>query len=110
MRVLVTGGRDYSDHIQLYKTLDSLEITELCQGGARGADSLAGSWAHDRSIPCKVYKADWDTHGKSAGIKRNMHMLDDFKPDLVVAFTGGRGTAHMIQYSIKQGYKVQQCE
>lgn len=108
MRILVTGGRDFSDHNLLYETLDNLGITEICQGGAKGADRLAGAWAHDRSIPCVIYKADWGLHGKSAGIKRNIFMLDDFKPDLVVAFPGGRGTAHMIQYSKKQGYKVEQ--
>ena len=26
-------------------------------------------------------------------------MLDDEQPDLVVAFEGGRGTAHMIEYA-----------
>ena len=31
--------------------------------------------------------------GKAAGPERNRRMLDTFKPDGVIAFPGGRGTA-----------------
>lgn len=31
-------------------------------------------------------------YGKAAGAIRNQQMLDEGKPDLVVAFKGGRGT------------------
>jgi hypothetical protein len=42
------------------------------------------------------YPANWDRDGKSAGRMRNVHMLRSGKPDGVVAFPGGDGTAHMI--------------
>lgn len=32
------------------------------------------------------YPADWDTYGKSAGMRRNRQMLEGGQPDLVVAF------------------------
>lgn len=40
--------------------------------------------------------ADWKKHGKAAGPIRNGIMLRDGKPDMVVAFPGGRGTANMV--------------
>lgn len=33
-------------------------------------------------------------------------MLADGKPDLVVAFSGGRGTAHMVKIALAAGVEV----
>ena len=111
MKVLVCGGRDYQDQLQVYKVLDKIHaikaITTIIHGAARGADSLAGYWATDRNgISIKEYPADWDKYGKSAGYKRNSDMLNSEKPDLVVAFPGGKGTEMMVQLAKKGNYKV----
>lgn len=117
MRVLVTGGRDYTNSSKVYVVLDGLNddatvnggygaITELAQGGARGADTLARGWAAFMDIRQQTFMADWDKHGKSAGPIRNQQMLDEFKPDLVVAFPGGKGTAHMVSIARKAGVEV----
>lgn len=101
MRVLVCGGRDYNDAFQLNQEMDSLHreinIAELIHGAARGADSLAAAWAHSRGVADRPFPADWKAHGKSAGFIRNEVMLREGKPDLVVAFPGGKGTADMIR-------------
>jgi hypothetical protein len=112
MRVLVCGGRDYSDSEYLFQALDAVNPDEICHGGARGADELAGAWAKSRSIKCKVFHADWAKHGKGAGPIRNKQMLVEFKPDCVIAFPGGRGTANMISQAQKAGIPVyvQECE
>lgn len=52
------------------------------------------------------YPAEWEAHGKAAGPIRNAHMLSDFKPDLVVAFPGGRGTADMVKKAQDAGVTV----
>ena len=98
MKVLVCGGRNYDDKATLYSKLDNLETrpTVIIHGAARGADSLAGQWAKDRGIPVDVFPADWDTHGRSAGYIRNKQMLVEGKPDLVIAFEGGKGTENMV--------------
>ena len=36
------------------------------------------------------------TYGKAAGPIRNQQMLDEGKPDVVIAFPGASGTADMI--------------
>ena len=41
------------------------------------------------------FPADWS--GRSGGIDRNIQMLEDAEPNLIVAFPGGRGTAHMVK-------------
>jgi hypothetical protein len=110
MRVLVCGGRDFNDFGRLCTVLDGLSSRvgpiEICHGGARGADALAGCWASDRTIDCTVYAADWLKHGKAAGCIRNATMLAEFKPDLVVAFPGGRGTTDMVRRAKRAGVDV----
>lgn len=110
MRILVCGGRDYNNRLVVGSTLDHLirgaENPVICHGGARGADWLAGEWAKFRKIPCTVFYAQWDKYGKRAGILRNQQMLDEFKPTLVVAFPGGRGTADMVARSRAQKIPV----
>jgi hypothetical protein len=79
-------------------------------GGARGADTLAVEWAKEREVMVEVYMAEWDQFGRKAGPIRNQRMLDEGKPDLVVAFPGGRGTAGMIALAEKAGVEVAQID
>jgi hypothetical protein len=83
-------------------------VTTLIEGGATGADSLAHAWAVTNEIPIETYAANWRTHGRSAGPLRNARMLRVGKPDLVVAFQGGSGTANMIQLAETAGIEVRQ--
>jgi rhodanese-related sulfurtransferase len=114
MRVLVCGGRDYSDREMLYEVLDRLHseestrITSIISGMARGADSLAAEWAHNHfpDVNLEEFPAQWHIHGKSAGPIRNQQMLDS-DPDLIIACPGGRGTAHMVSIARARGYSVE---
>lgn len=114
LRVVVTGGRDYSDKSAVLLVLGALGLDErdeynmphhieIAHGGAPGADTLADDWAIVNWVPVKVYPADWDKHGKRAGILRNIEMLEDFKPHMVVAFPGGRGTENCRKEARKRG-------
>ncbi len=106
MRVLVCGGRDFNDIKLLWATLNEINITVLIQGGARGADEHAKHYAQDTVIPFEEYPADWNKHGRKAGYIRNKQMLDEGKPDLVVAFPGGKGTAMMVKLAKEAGVKT----
>lgn len=101
MRILVCGGRDFTDKIQLYRTLDFYENSFIISGAARGADSLAIKFAKDRNLPYVEFPADWDKYRKAAGPIRNKQMLVEGKPDLVIAFAGGNGTRDMIKQAKK---------
>lgn len=102
VRLLVCGGRDYSDRARVFQALDTLmvarQITVLIHGGATGADSLAAAWAEDRAIATMVFpvnKGEWRLLGNKAGPLRNERMLRDGRPTAVVALPGGRGTDGM---------------
>lgn len=110
MRVLVCGGRDFADIELLEKTLDDLHrqypFSVVIDGDARGADRMAGIWADSRKISRAIFPADWKTLGRAAGPIRNEQMLREGRPELVVAFPGGRGTAHMVRLSREAGVPV----
>ncbi|MGN6147079.1 DUF2493 domain-containing protein [Rhizobium sp.] len=114
MRVLVCGGRDYNnrDRIALalkdYRAPKVTDVSEhvIIVGGATGADTLAEEWADVWGVRKRVFMADWKKHGKAAGPIRNQKMLEDGKPDIVLAFGGGRGTADMIRRAQAAGIPV----
>ena len=106
VRIVVTGGRGFSDRELLAKTLDNYSIAELAQGGASGADRLAKEWAKANNTPVVTFEADWKQFGYAAGPMRNLQMLKDFAPDLVVAFPGGSGTADCVRKARQLGFLV----
>ena len=110
MRVLVCGGRKYNNEIRLYSVLGKMHrergIEAVINGAAPGADTLAVKWAIANGINTITYAAEWDKHGRAAGPKRNQAMLEGEKPDSVVAFPGGRGTADMVRRARAAGITV----
>lgn len=120
MRALICGGRDFGNILSLEKFkapalylrrieqqcfqimyLNSYHshdpITHVIEGGATGADRTGQSWAIANGIDFDTYEAQWKINGNAAGAMRNVVMAVDGKPDVVIAFPGGRGTAHMIE-------------
>jgi ABC-type Fe3+-hydroxamate transport system substrate-binding protein len=115
MRVLVCGGRGYSDIERLYEVLDGIHkltpVTCIIEGGAKGADYLACRWSAWRGLNNhRRFNADWELYGSSAGPRRNLRMIEEGKPDLVVAFPGGRGTADMVAKAEAAGIPVQRVK
>jgi len=110
MKVLVCGGRRYNDALTLGSWLGGIQrdhgITEIIEGGASGADFLAREYAIFQKIPHRTFPADWNKMGRKAGPIRNRRMLEEGKPDLVVAFPGGNGTANMVEQARAAGIRV----
>lgn len=111
-RFLVCGGRDYFDHAFVNFVLNEVHekygITLLIHGDAKGADSLASSWAFVNGVQearFPVTSQVWKKLGPKAGPIRNRLMLD-LNPAQVVAFPGGRGTADMVQAARERGIHV----
>jgi hypothetical protein len=114
MKILVCGGREYGDKEHLHFFLDDVlsteeeKITHVIHGNARGADKLAHGWAVQHGIQPVACDAIWTVGGvynPRAGLIRNQAMLD-LKPDLVVAFPGERGTAHMVRIAKTKKIRV----
>lgn len=110
MRVLVCGGRDYDDREEFFwhmtHSFPEWKNCTIISGMARGADTLAVDFAKTYNLELLEFPADWDTHKKAAGFIRNQQMIDEGKPDLVVAFPGGNGTADMVRRAFKNNIEV----
>lgn len=108
MKLIVAGGRDLNDEEMVWGILDQLasqidrEIEEVVCGGASGADALGKRWAEFNNISVGMFPADWDTHGKAAGYRRNVDMANH--ADVLYAFWDGssKGTKHMIDIMKKK--------
>ena len=111
MVVLINGSREFSNYSLLegkcYEILSPFiekgDKIIIVEGGARGADTLAGKFAKENNFELEIYKADWEHLGKKAGLLRNIEMVEGsrfgHKPDILISFNmGTRGTQHTIDY------------
>jgi hypothetical protein len=80
----------------------------IISGAAPGVDTVAIDWAITNWCSLDEYPANWKRHGRRAGFIRNKQMLDEGKPDLVIAFPGGNGTANMVRISKEAGVPVRE--
>src|SRR3712207_2823582 len=110
MRVLVCGGEDYADEARVRAVLDDLHaespISCIIQGGASGAEWLGKHWASLRGVAVQTYIPRRHLDGRAADAKRNQAMIDYGKPDVVVAFPGGRDTADVVRRAQAAGIRV----
>lgn len=110
-RILVCGGREYSDKKNVFEVLSKVVNKEdiIVHGGASGADTLTGEYGKEHGIKTEVHYAKWAEYGKMAGPIRNTEMLNS-GINIVVAFKGGKGTANMVRKAKKENVKVIEIE
>lgn len=109
MIVLVCGGRHYGNMNEVNAALNMLNaetpVTMVVHGDAPGADKLGREWAARNRVHYASVPALWNSYGKKAGYLRNAAMLR-LRPDMVVAFPGGRGTEDMKRQARAEGVTV----
>lgn len=112
--MLVCGGRNFSDADFIHAELDRLHarcrFDAMIEGDARGVDRIAGEWARSRGIELIEFPAKWQEEGRHAALIRNERMLQEGKPDLVIAFPGGGGTSHTCWKATQAGIAVLKVE
>lgn len=107
-RVVVTGDRYWpkegwytiKGRLELLKQETDLPILVIT-GGAQGADTMADLAAHLLGYKTKIIEAEWNKYGKRAGPVRNIRMLEEFRPHIVLAFhndlESSKGTRHCMK-------------
>ena len=98
MKVIVAGCRYIDDYDVVAQAIkeSGFKVTEVVSGRAKGVDKLGERWADHNKIPVKPFPADWDKHGKAAGLIRNEEMAR-YADALVAVWDGeSRGTLNMI--------------
>ncbi len=111
MRILCCGDRNWSDSSIIERVLSNYSSdTVIIHGNANGADRLSASIALSLNMRVQSYPANWNQYGRAAGPIRNQQMLDEGKPDLVIAFHSNieqsKGTKNMIKLAHHANIKV----
>jgi hypothetical protein len=113
-RLLVTGSRTWTDELSIATTL--LDVWNswgrpldavMVVGDAAGADAIAARAWQRAGLPVEVHVADWERHGKRAGMIRNATMVAS-GADRCVGFSvdNSKGTAHCVASARRAGVPV----
>lgn len=116
VRIIVCGSRHWTDRKAIADKLYDV-VTErnlrfpdpvIVHGAAKGADRLCEDEAGKAGLLVEAHPADWEAHGKRAGLIRNEQMAE-LGAVLCVAFWDGRstGTAHMMDTARRHGIPVE---
>ena len=110
MRLLVCGDRHWTNIDIIRRELKKYpKDTVIIHGCAKGADILSKIVAIELGMEYKRFPADWDKYGHNkgspAGPIRNRKMLNEGKPDKVLAFhediNRSVGTKDMVNIATK---------
>jgi len=129
MRILITGSRQWTDQTRLeteiFKAVAQahgeafmgyrIPVTFVHGACPLGADQMASDYITKIQAvnePGRIYHekhpADWEKHGKSAGLIRNAEMVK-LGADLCIAFIvpgRSRGTEHTVRLARTAGIEV----
>lgn len=106
-RIMLTGSRQWGNFDKFKAVVgclraDAVKIVGDCP---TGLDSMVREFL----TPVEVFRADWNTHGKSAGPLRNQAMVDS-GADLCIAFIRAdqacRGTRDAMARARRAGVPV----
>jgi hypothetical protein len=86
--------------------IEQFKPSMVIHGAAKGADSIGGNVARALDVPVREFPAQWDTHGKAAGHIRNQQMLDEGKPQMVVAVYPVEGITRGTQDMVTRAQKA----
>ena len=118
-RIIICGGRHFDDYARLESVMNEVmskiepwrDVIEIISGHCEGADQLGELYAKKHDLPCKVFPAQWEKYGRSAGPIRNSEMVkyaSEAEMPVVVAFRSPRtkGTNDTVKKATKKGFKV----
>jgi hypothetical protein len=121
-RILVTGSRTWDDKEFIWNVLDLAlaelrDVTVVHGACPKGADAIAHGWVRHQlvngggEVRAERHPADWSTHGRAAGFRRNAEMVQ-LGADLCLAFVrdGSRGASNCADLAERAGIEVRRFE
>lgn len=108
MIVIICGDRNWTDEDTIDEYIKTLPPkSTIIHGNCRGVDKIAAKLGTIRGHRVIPNSAEWNKYGRWAGPIRNRHMLEEGKPDLVVAFhddlSQSKGTSDMLGQAEARG-------
>lgn len=107
-KCIIAGSRTIEDLDLVKKAISDsgFEFDEVVCGEANGVDKLGKLYAQRNKLYIKSFIPDWNTHGKKAGMLRNMDMGDYADMAIVLIKDNSRGSTQMKEYMEKLGKPV----
>lgn len=109
IRVIIAGTRDFNNYKLLESSLNfylknqKLSNVEIVSGNCKGADQLGERYALEKGIKLKIFPANWEEHGKSAGFIRNKQMAE--YASYCVVFWDGKSKGSKLMIELATQYK-----
>jgi hypothetical protein len=126
VRLIIAGSRtinlseeQVSQYVKEWEEKHGHTVTTIVTGMASGVDSAAYYWARNKGKIIDAHPADWQTYGKSAGIRRNRVMAENADGLLLVWDGTSKGSANMLRnarslklliHEIRTGYDAGDAE
>jgi YspA, cpYpsA-related SLOG family len=112
VRILVCGSRNWKSFNAIFREVISHpDIECIIEGECKGADLIGRMVGEFLGVPILRFPADWKAHGSAAGPIRNVKMLKEGNPDIVLAFhediEGSKGTKNMVKIAKDAGVMVE---
>lgn len=107
MKTVIAGSRGARKE-SVFKAMAKIDWTPtlIISGCARGADAAGEAWAAERGIPVDRMPANWAKYGRSAGMRRNIEMVEKAEALVAVWDSLSRGTEDVIARARRLGLTV----
>lgn len=106
----VAGGRDYDNGDAVKRELLPYYDWTLITGAAPGADLTSERAWRRMERPYIGIPARWAANGRAAGPMRNDVIAEAWRPQRLLWFPGGSGTADAIRRAAAAGIEVVEAE
>ncbi len=104
MKIAIIGSRNLTaENPEKYLPLG---VTEIVSGGAKGIDTCARDYAHQKGLKLTEFLPEYQKYGRGAPLRRNLEIIA--YADEVIAFWDGqsRGTKFVIEACQKRKIKI----
>lgn len=109
MRLLVCSGRHFADADLVEGELDRLHdqtpISVIIHGGIPGLGVPVENWARRHNVRLVRYPSNFSL-GKRGDFERDDFMLEDSRPAMVLAFSGGTRTTRLLARAAEAGVRL----
>lgn len=111
MKLIIAGSRTIMNFSLVYHFFNNIVqplhiVNEIISGGAIGVDQIGERIAKSNNIKLKIFPANWDKYGKSAGYRRNVEMAEYADALLLVWDGKSKGSGHMKDIAISKGLEI----
>ena len=113
LRVIVCGGRDFTDKTMLSRVLwyvhERRGLAEVIHGGQRGVEQMANRFAFEQGLH-RVEVRAWSKYGNPRAILHRNSQMFDLRPHGVIAFPGDANSRTVVQSARERGVPVLDAE